>query len=219
MAVAMAGFAAAAGQSPRALQNFAEGLGVGTKQLISINDKYQKAQAARSKEERELRRADRLEQMGMAEKALAARQAAEKFNMQATHYNQEAFGRFQQTKAYREVHREQIASNERVRRDTSAQAAQSRQDALAQNRALREMSIRQAIDKTPEMQGYGSTLQTMYEKLSKPRLERSEAERLQAQIRQLEEQRQRVFDAAAARYGLRPPSTGQTSSGTSTSGW
>lgn len=204
LAVAMGGFAAAAGQSPYALQNFAQGLGLTTKEMATINKDFRKAEDLRNKAIREERKADRLERMGIDDKARDIRSRAEKFNLDATKVDNDLKAHLAQTAAYKEANRLRAAEIAGARKDAADARKDLQTQRLEEAARLREASIRQAIDKTPEMQGYGSTLQSLYEKLLKPGISRSDAEKTQAQIRQLEQQRQRVFDAAVARAGLGP---------------
>lgn len=204
LAVAMGGFAAAAGQSQYALQNFAQGLGLTTKEMIASNKEFRKAQDLRNKAMREEQKADRLEQMGLEDKAYRIRLEQEKLNLEADKAEKTFAASMARTQAYRDA----TASHERIAGTQARESAAIRKDLqserLDQQRQLREASIRQAIDKSPELQGYASALQSRYEKLLKPGISRSDAEKIQAQIRQLEQQRQRVFDAAVARTGLGP---------------
>jgi hypothetical protein len=77
LAVAMGGFAAAAGQSPYALQNFAQGLGITTKEMRDINKDFRKAEDLRKQIEREERKANRLEGMQKYDAADKARTRVE----------------------------------------------------------------------------------------------------------------------------------------------
>jgi hypothetical protein len=77
LAVAMGGFAAAAGQSPYALQNFAQGLGITTKEMRGINKDFRKAEDLRKQIEREERKANRLEGMQKYDVADKARTRVE----------------------------------------------------------------------------------------------------------------------------------------------
>ena len=72
LAVAMGGFAAAAGQSPRALQNFAEGLGLTAKEFRVINKDFKAAETERRKMQIALQQQARAEELGLREKAVAA---------------------------------------------------------------------------------------------------------------------------------------------------
>jgi hypothetical protein len=76
LAVAMGGFAAAAGQSPYALRNFAEGLGLTTKEMMSVNKDFRKLENERNKLMREEQRLDRAEKIGVEKDILAARERA-----------------------------------------------------------------------------------------------------------------------------------------------
>jgi hypothetical protein len=59
LALAMGGFAAAAGSSPYALKNFGEGLGLTSKQLMEVNKDFRKAEQERQKVERETKNLQR----------------------------------------------------------------------------------------------------------------------------------------------------------------
>jgi len=72
LAVAMGGFAAAAGTSPYMLKNFAEGLGLTTKELGSINKDFRNAERERNKLVLAEKRLDRAERMGIEKDAIAA---------------------------------------------------------------------------------------------------------------------------------------------------
>jgi hypothetical protein len=76
LAVAMGGFAAAAGQSPYALRNFAEGLGLTTKEMMAINKDFRKLESERQKLMREEQRLDRAEKLGIEKDIFAARDRA-----------------------------------------------------------------------------------------------------------------------------------------------
>jgi hypothetical protein len=94
MAVAMGGFSIAANAKPgaRGLGGFLGDLGAGlqltTKELAGVNKEFRKSQALRTAAEREERKADRLEQMGLDDKAYQVRLKAEKFNLDAQKANQ-----------------------------------------------------------------------------------------------------------------------------------
>jgi len=83
LAVAMGGFAAAAGQSPYALKNFAEGLGLTSKEIASVNKEFRKSEELRNKMVREERKIDRLEQMQKYDAAEKARTRVEDITRQA----------------------------------------------------------------------------------------------------------------------------------------
>lgn len=83
LAVAMGGFAAAAGQSPYALQNFAQGLGLTTKEIAAVNKDFRKAEDLRKQVEREERKANRLESMQKYDAADKARTRVEDTTRQA----------------------------------------------------------------------------------------------------------------------------------------
>lgn len=134
LAVAMGGFAAAAGQSPYALQNFAQGLGLTTKEMATINKDFRKAEDLRNKAIREERKADRLERMGMEEKAMQTRQMAEKYNLDVEKANQSLQAHLAQTKAYREA----TASRERTSMAQIGETAGLRRDMQAAQLAAQE---------------------------------------------------------------------------------
>lgn len=83
LAVAMGGFAAAAGQSPYALQNFAQGLGLTTKEIAAVNKDFRKAEDLRNKAMREETKIDRLERMQKFDAADKARTRVEDITRQA----------------------------------------------------------------------------------------------------------------------------------------
>jgi len=139
LAVAMGGFAAAAGQSPYALQNLAQGFGLTAKEMVTINKDFRKAEDLRNKAIREERKADRLERMGLEDKALDIRTRAEKFNLDATKANNDLQAHLAQTSAYRDLKKEeqrtrqmQIGSSEALRKDLQQErlAAQERDKIL-----------------------------------------------------------------------------------------
>jgi hypothetical protein len=76
LAVAMGGFATAAGESPYALKNFAQGLGLTTKEIASVNKDFRKLDQERNKLMREEQRLDRAEKMGIEKDIFAARDRA-----------------------------------------------------------------------------------------------------------------------------------------------
>jgi hypothetical protein len=76
LAVAMGGFATAAGSSPYALRNFAEGLGLTTKEMMSINKDFRKLEQERNKFMREEQRLNRAEKIGVEKDIRAARNRA-----------------------------------------------------------------------------------------------------------------------------------------------
>jgi hypothetical protein len=122
MAVAMGGFSMAANAKPgaRGLSGFLGDLGAGlqltTKELVGVNKEFRKGQALRTAAEREERKADRLEQMGLDDKAYQVRLKAEKFNLDAQKANQSLTATLAQTDAYKKVNMERIGSE----RDTRA---------------------------------------------------------------------------------------------------
>jgi hypothetical protein len=122
MAVAMGGFSIAANAKPgaRGLGGFLGDLGAGlqltTKELAGVNKEFRKGQALRTAAEREERKADRLEQMGLDDKAYQVRLKAEKFNLDAQKANQSLTATLAQTDAYKKVNMERIASEARYSR-------------------------------------------------------------------------------------------------------
>jgi hypothetical protein len=199
LAVAMGGFAAAAGESPYALKNFAQGLGLTTKEMATINKDFRKAEDARNKAIREERKADRMEQMGNEDKAYQIRKNAEKYNLEVGKANQTLQAHLAQTSVYRDVNMARIASEAATR----GEMAETRKDAatarLEQTTRDREAALRQKIDNSPIMQGYDDNLRQMYGKLRKPGLSRSEAATLQQQIQGLEAERDKYYESAVTR--------------------
>jgi hypothetical protein len=122
MALALGGFSMAANAKPgaRGLTGFLGDLGAGlqltTKELVGVNKEFRKGQALRTAAEREERKADRLEQMGLDDKAYQVRLKAEKFNLDAQKANQSLTATLEQTDAYKKVNTARIASE----RDTRA---------------------------------------------------------------------------------------------------
>jgi hypothetical protein len=120
MAVAMGGFSIAANAKPgaRGLSGFLGDLGAGlqltTKELVGVNKEFRKGQALRTAAEREERKADRLEQMGLDDKAYQVRLKAEKFNLDAQKANQSLTATLAQTDAYKKVNMERIGSEARL---------------------------------------------------------------------------------------------------------
>jgi len=144
LAVAMGGFAAAAGESPYALKNFAQGLGLTTKEIAVVNKDFRKANDALKKAEREERKADRLEQMGLDDKAYQVRQNVEKFNLQAQKANQDFRYHIESTKAFREA----TASRERVgmaqvgaTKENTAEVARRNRIAAQETNAIRRAEV------------------------------------------------------------------------------
>jgi len=83
LAAANGFFAMAAGTSPYALKNFAEGAGVAVKDLMAVNKDYRKTQDLRNKAMREERKIDRLERMQKFDAADKARTRVEDITRQA----------------------------------------------------------------------------------------------------------------------------------------
>jgi hypothetical protein len=159
LAVAMGGFAAAAGESPYALKNFAQGLGLTTKEIATVNKDFRKANDALKKAEREERKANRMEQMGLDDKAYQARLTAEKFNLDAQKANQSFKANIGQTKAYREVSKDRIASEAATRREMAAGRQDARADAERQKDRLAVMARQKDLEKT--LEGYNTRLQEL----------------------------------------------------------
>jgi hypothetical protein len=145
LAVAMGGFAAAAGESPYALKNFAQGLGLTAKEFMSINKDFQAAEKERKKMELALRQQDRAERMGIEGKALDARERASEAR---TKYDQFLAG-FQQkiseTGINVKLAREQMAQRERL---GMAQIAATR--AAGASRIPMEIQLVERMMKDPE---------------------------------------------------------------------
>lgn len=172
LAVAMGGFAAAAGQSPRALQNFAVGLGITTKEMQVINKDFRAAEEARRNAERAERRADRLEQLGMENAAYQVRQGVDKYNMQAQAANQKLASDLRQTRAYigGTESRERVGMAEVAARNrATAEAAETRKEArearTEQQRQAAENALGARIEKL--LEGSRTNIDTERAKLAK----------------------------------------------------
>jgi hypothetical protein len=153
LAVAMGGFAAAAGESPYALKNFAQGLGLTTKEMMGINKEFRKAEDLRNKAMREERKADRLERMGLEDKAFAIRQNADRHNLEAQKANQKAQSDFTQTKVYEKVNTERTAAELAKASATNTQTAELRRQALASQDMQRRAAIMQKVEEQfPQVQ-------------------------------------------------------------------
>jgi hypothetical protein len=156
LAVAMGGFAAAAGESPYALKNFAQGLGLTTKEMATINKDFRAAETARNKAEREERRADRLEKMGMEDKAYQVRQNVDNYNLKAQTANQTLQAHLEQTAAYRDA----TASRERTSMAQIGETAGLRRDMQTDRLAAQErdkiLGVQAKIEK--ELEPYNTEL-------------------------------------------------------------
>jgi hypothetical protein len=197
LAIAMGGFAAAAGQSPYALQNFAQGLGLTTKEIASINKDFRKANEALKKAEREERKADRLEQMGMEDKAYQVRQNAENFNLQAQKANQSFMANMAQTNAYREINKERIASEAATRGEMAESRRLAREDQT--NRAREAAGLRRgelyrkALD---DAKAENFTYSQLQSKVQSGKATKAEFEQLQKIRRDIEAQVASVMQAS-----------------------
>ena len=142
MALALGGFSIAANAKPgaRGLTGFLGDLGAGlqltTKELVGVNKEFRKGQALRTAAEREERKADRLEQMGLDDKAYQVRLKAEKFNLDAQKANQTMKATLGQTDAYKKINMARIGSAEKTqaavlsgRAEDKATAAEAKKDA------------------------------------------------------------------------------------------
>jgi hypothetical protein len=136
LAVAMGGFAAAAGESPYALKNFAQGLGLTTKEFLSINKDFQAAEKERKKMELALRQQDRAERMGIEGKVLDARERASKAHTEYDKFLADVQLKIATTGIYAELTRKQIAATREGAAETRAARYEdrkaTRKDALAQ---------------------------------------------------------------------------------------
>lgn len=123
LALAMGGFAVAAGKSPYAIQNFGEGLGLAAKEVAAVNKDLRAAEAARSKAERAELQADRAQELGKTEAAEKRRSEVEKYNMEAKKLSTSAanvlsdsFDRRATITSQENIHAMDRASRERVAR-------------------------------------------------------------------------------------------------------
>lgn len=173
LAVAMGGFAAAAGESPYALKNFAQGLGLTTKEFLSINKAFQAAEKERKKMELALRQQDRAERMGIEGKALDARERASEAR---TKYDQFLAG-FQQkiseTGINVKLAREQMAQRERL---GMAQVAATRAAGASRDRSTdMERAIIKLREENPNL-SYEQAARLAVQIFQPQRLEKPQSE-------------------------------------------
>ena len=208
LAVAMGGFAAAAGQSPYALQNFAQGLGLTTKEMATINKDFRKAEELRNKAIREERRADRQEQMGMEDKAMQTRQMAEKYNLDVEKTNQSLQAHLAQTKAYREA----TASRERIAGTQARESAETRRLlAAGQLDARKEAALLRArgdLEKSKPFVQLGLDIEEKHGQLA--RAKGDKAKQLNAELEAMYKRRDDLYDDALQRV-LGPQNSGTPS--------
>ncbi len=150
LAVAQGFFAAAAGRSPSALTNFAEGLGLTAKEFTSINKDFQTAEKERKKMELALRQQDRAEQMGLEDKALAARNRAEDSRGRYNQFLATSEQKLLETRTSTALERQKMALTERLGREKIA----ATREGTAESRAAREEN-RAVMRKDALAQRYG----------------------------------------------------------------
>lgn len=144
LALAQGFFAAAAGESPYALKNFAQGLGLTTKEFMSINKDFQAAEKERKKMELALRQQDRAERMGIEDKANAARATAEghrdRYNQFLATFNQRISETGISTKLAREkldVERQKVAATQAGVNESRMAREENRESVRLNNLAQR----------------------------------------------------------------------------------
>lgn len=133
LAVAQGFFAAAAGQSPNAMQNFAQGLGLTAKEFTTINKDFQAAEQARKRMELALRQADRAERMGSEKEALAARDRAEGLRAKTAQSLADMGLKLESAQVLAKLKREGMAQEERLTREKIG----AQREAMAEVRAAR----------------------------------------------------------------------------------
>jgi hypothetical protein len=121
LAFAIGGFAAAAGKSPYAMQNFGEGLGLAAKEISAVNKEMRAAEAARSKAERAEIAADRAQELGKYEYADKQRNEARRYNQdnkklvaQVGNIISDSFDRQTHTQSQENIHALDRATRERI---------------------------------------------------------------------------------------------------------
>jgi hypothetical protein len=156
MAVAMGGFSMAANAKPggRGLGGFLGDLGAGlqltTKELAGVNKEFRKGQALRTAAEREERKADRLEQMGLDDKAYQVRLGAEKFNLDAQKANQSLKANLEQTDAYKKINMARIGSEEKTRAAALSGRAEDKATAAADKKEAGILARQKDVEKQLE---------------------------------------------------------------------
>jgi hypothetical protein len=129
IALAMGGFAIAAGKSPYAIQNFGEGLGLAAKEISAINKEMRAAERERQKAERAELAADRAQEAGKFKEARNWALESSKLRETQNQHKMQAFH-------YMATHldtKEQTASRERtaqLERDTQLKIASMREAAI-----------------------------------------------------------------------------------------
>jgi hypothetical protein len=146
LAVAMGGFAAAAGESPYALKNFAQGLGLTTKEFMSINKDFQAAEKERKKMELALRQQDRAERMGLRKEELAAGDRAQEARDKKDEYLAGLRFKLGETKLGVQLAQDKL--------NVERQKAAAAQAGVAESRATREEN-REAARRDALAQRYG----------------------------------------------------------------
>jgi len=121
LAVAMGGFAAASADSPYAMKNFAQGLGLTTKELAAVNKDFRKADVERKKAERAEMQANQAMQLDMFNKAEMFQESAERHRLQQQQYQSNAAASLSKTGAANRamqvetgLAREKMRSQERI---------------------------------------------------------------------------------------------------------
>jgi hypothetical protein len=103
MAVAMGGFAAAAGKSRFFMQNMAEGLGLTTKEINAVNKEFRNGEAARSKAVRAEQLADRQLKLGNLDAVEKYKAEAEKYNQLGEYHQNQTAAALANTKAHVDI--------------------------------------------------------------------------------------------------------------------
>ena len=191
LAVAMGGFAAAAGSSPYALKNFAEGLGLTTKEIATVNKDFRKANDALKKAEREERKADRLEQMGMDDKAYQVRQNAEKFNLDAQKANQSFKANIEQTKAYRDVAAMRMRETQALAGERAEDRKFLQQQKLDADKEGKLLRARQEVEKSKPLVDLGMRINDVQSRLASAKGDK--ATKLNTELEALYTQYERMY--------------------------
>jgi hypothetical protein len=191
LAVAMGGFAAAAGSSPYALKNFAEGLGLTTKEIATVNKDFRKANDALKKAEREERKADRLEQMGMDDKAYQVRQNAEKFNLDAQQANQSFKANIEQTKAYRDVAAMRMRETQALAGERAEDRKFLQQQKLDADKEGKLLRARQEVEKSKPLVDLGMRINDVQSRLASAKGDK--ATKLNTELEALYTQYERMY--------------------------
>ena len=121
LALAMGGFAIAAGKSPYAIQNFGEGLGLAAKEVSAVNKEMRAAERERQKAERAELAADRAQEAGKFKEAkslemegLKLREMEDQHRAQAANYLGEHKDRVLARESQTQTAREQMRSHEKI---------------------------------------------------------------------------------------------------------